>query len=105
MDATTRKTVTANMAGRSVEISIPTDNQLAALMMIQSEQLNDLAKVDLITELFLALLPDEDAKKWFIRQLCINTYSVQEIAETIMSLGSPEEPKKTAKKTAARRTR
>lgn len=104
MDAnpkTPRKTVTVSIAGRELEMFVPSNNQLVGLSMIQSAFFPDGQKLTAMTDMFLMLLPDDDARGWFMSNLLADKYSLEDMAATISRVATAptaKPAKKTAKK-------
>lgn len=115
MDAT-RETVTVNIAGHEVRMLKPTADQLAGIVMIDEEILEEPEAqgeaVRLFIDLFKALLPSNAERMWFARQMIVGKYTVKDIQDTIVRIATapadaPQAPKTTApraaKKTTARK--
>lgn len=108
MDANTepRDTVTVTIAGREVHMLKPNANQLVGLNMWTSNFLSPAVKLKSLTDMFLKLLPDDDARGWFMEQMMGGDYSLEDIASTLTRVATADgstPPKKTTKKTAAKK--
>lgn len=108
MDANTepRETVTVTIAGREINMFKPNSNQLIGLNMWTSNFLSPAVKLKSLTDMFLTLLPDDDARGWFMEQMMGGDYSLEDIASTLTRVATVESSapaKKAAKKTAAKK--
>ena len=104
MDA---NTVTVSIAGREFEMARPSGAQIMGLQMMTSNQLPEVAKLNVLMELFLRLLPDDEARTWAATQFAINNASPDEFVLTLQAIvTAPEKGAvKPVKKAAKRATK
>lgn len=99
-----RDTVTVSIAGREIDMLRPTPDQLIGMTMAKSDQVADMIKIQIMTELFLSLLPDDDTREWFTLQMAVNGATFEELTTTIAALATAQQQTKpAAKKTTARK--
>lgn len=105
MDA---NTVTVSIAGREFEMARPSGAQIMGLQMMTSNQLSETSKLNIMMEMFLRLLPDDEARTWAATQFAINNASPDEFVLTLKALitapsdGGDKPAVKPVKKTAKR---
>lgn len=104
MDAN-RETVAIKIGGHATSMYKPTSDQLVGLMMWSDADLPEAVKLSSLTDMFLSLL-DDAGKRLFMGQLLAGTYTVVEMAQTLMAAAKaePEAPAPAPKKRAAKKT-
>ncbi len=107
MDAN-RKTVAVVIAGRTIDMLVPTEGQIVGLQMLQSNKLSMGAKLQGLSELFLALLPTDDDRSWFASQMASGDHTVDDFVLSLKAIASAPDVEPTeagpAKKRAAKKT-
>jgi hypothetical protein len=101
-----RETVTVSIAGREIEMFKPTQDQLVGLSMWNSPFLPEIKKLSSLTDMFLMLLPDDDARGWFMSHLVAGQYTLNDLVKTMTRIATAEPStavKKAAKKSAAKK--
>jgi hypothetical protein len=99
MDAN-RKTVAVKIAGRAVDMYKPTQDQIVGLSLFESPHLPTGAKIKILTNLFMTLLPTEEDRVWFAEQMVGGDYSTDDLVQTISAIATAKDVPAPAKKTA-----
>lgn len=112
MDAN-RRTVAVTIAGRPMDLIMPTPDQMLGLKMLEAQDLPEGLQLEATMGLFRKMIPTEDDWGWFVLQLTLGEYTVNDLMLSLKEIGTspaavvapvpPRVRKAAAKKTAKRR--
>lgn len=89
MDATTRETRTIRLAGREMQLYVPTGDQQLAITLSQSEQFDQGERLTILRELWLDLFVDRQDRVYFVAEMARRGLAAKDLADGLAQLRKP----------------
>lgn len=89
MDATERETRTIRLAGREMQLYVPTVDQRLAITLCQSDQFTFAEKMEILREVWFDLFTDRADRVYFVTEIARRQLGVKALSEGLAELMQP----------------